>query len=201
MLHLASAPKPLFGVCFHLGAVGVYSALLMWHAAVCCASLLVAACYAITCALFCPDEHAEAGASQREQRQEQGRQQREADALKQQEKLRKRKEKKERRQSLAANTAAPRLSHVAQTDAGALPLFPEQRTDTKVIAACPGRPVSWQHKLLPLAQLLHSLSARQDMQKQGMTQPSMLCSSVSVWHVPAHATLVHSCTASFQAGI
>ncbi|KAL0036516.1 hypothetical protein WJX77_010974 [Trebouxia sp. C0004] len=82
-----------------------------------------------------PDERAEAGASQREQRQELGRQQREADALKQQEKLRKRKEKKERRQSLAANTAAPRSGHVAQTDAGALPLFPEQKTDTKVMVA------------------------------------------------------------------
>ena len=92
-------------------------------------------------ALFCPDEHGEAGASQKEQRQEQrqeqGRQQREADALKQQEKLRKRKEKKERRQSLAANTAAPRLSHFAQTDAGALPLFPEQKTDTKVSCCLP----------------------------------------------------------------
>ncbi|DBA87025.1 TPA: hypothetical protein ACH3X2_000400 [Trebouxia sp. C0005] len=83
-----------------------------------------------------PDEHAEAGASQKEQREEQGRQQREADALKQQQKLRKRKEKKkERRQSLAANTATPRLSHVTQADAGALPLFPEQKTDTQVMVA------------------------------------------------------------------
>ena len=98
---------------------------------------MVAACYITTCACFCPDEHAEAGASQKEQRQEQGRQQREADALKQQEKLRRRKEKKERRQSLAANTAAPRLSHVAQTDAGALPLFPEQKTDAKVSCCLP----------------------------------------------------------------
>ena len=93
-----------------------------------------AACCIIRCALFCPDEHAEAGASQKEQREEQGRQQREADALKQQQKLRKRKEKKkERRQSLAANTATPRLSHVTQADAGALPLFPEQKTDTQVL--------------------------------------------------------------------
>jgi hypothetical protein len=124
-------------VCALIWGMCVCSGLLVWHATVCCASLLVAACYMIMCALFCPDEHAEAGASQREQRQEQGRQQREADALKQQEKLQKRKEKKERRQSLAANTAAPRLSHVAQTDAGALPLFPEQKTDPKVGCCLP----------------------------------------------------------------
>ena len=82
--------------------------------------------------LFCPDEGAEAGSSQREQREELGRQQRERDAQAQQEKIQKRKEKKERRQSLAATAAAPRLSHGAQTDAAALQLFPEQQTESKV---------------------------------------------------------------------
>ena len=84
------------------------------------------------CAIFRPDEGAEAGSSQREQRQQLGRQQRERDAQAQQEKIQKRKEKKERRQSLAANAAAPRLSHGAQIDAAALQLFPEQQTESKV---------------------------------------------------------------------
>lgn len=86
----------------------------------------------IHCGLLCPDEGAEAGSSQRELRQELGRQQRERDAQAQQEKIQKRKEKKERRQSLAANAAAPRLSHGAQIDAAALQLFPEQQTESKV---------------------------------------------------------------------
>ena len=78
----------------------------------------------------------EAGASQRDQRQEQkqeqGRKQREADALAQQEKIKELKQKKERRQSLAAATAAPLLTHGAQTDAGAQPLFPEQKAGSQV---------------------------------------------------------------------
>ena len=45
------------------GDVGVCCGMLMWHAAVCCTLLLEAACYIIMCAWFCPDEHAEAGAS------------------------------------------------------------------------------------------------------------------------------------------
>ena len=74
----------------------------------------------------------EAGASQRDQRQEEGRKQREADALAQQEKIKERKQKKERRQSLAAATAAPLLTHGAQTDSDAQPLFPEQKAGSQV---------------------------------------------------------------------
>ena len=85
--------------------------------------------------MLLPSDSPDGGPSHKEQRQEQrqeqGRKQREADALAQQEKIRKRKEKKERRQSLAANTAAPRLSQ-AQMGADAVPLFPDSLTDYKV---------------------------------------------------------------------
>ena len=82
------------------------------------------------------DDSLEAGASQKdqrqEQRQEQGRKQREADALAQQERIKELNQKKERRQSLAAATAAPLLTHGAQTDADAQPLFPEQKAGSQV---------------------------------------------------------------------
>lgn len=82
------------------------------------------------------DENVEAGASQRdqrqEQRQEQSRKQREADARAQQERIMELNQKKERRQSLAAATAAPLLTHGAQTDADAQPLFPEQKAGSQV---------------------------------------------------------------------
>ncbi len=151
---------------------------------------------------FCPDEHAEAGASQKEQRQEQGRQQREADALKQQEKLRKRKEKKERRQSLAANTAPPRLSHVAQTDAGALPLFPEQKTDTKVSCCLP-----WLICILAAQAAPLSRAAAQSIcytkTCRNKAWPDHLCFTLLPRYCMYNlmAALAHSCAASVQAGI
>ena len=89
------------------------------------------------------DDSLEAGASQKdqrqEQRQEQGRKQREADALAQQERIKELKQKKERRQSLAAATAAPLLTHGVQTDADAQPLFPEQKAGSQVTT--PSSPV------------------------------------------------------------
>lgn len=88
------------------------------------------------------EETPEAAAIQKdqrqEQRQEQGRKQREADALAQQEKIKELKQKKERRQSLAAATAAPLLTHGAQTDADAQPLFPEHKTASQVRTAHQG---------------------------------------------------------------
>ena len=86
--------------------------------------------------LLFADDSPEEGPSQRDQRQEQrkeqGRQQREADALAQQEKIKQMKQKKERRQSWAAAHAGPLLTHGAQTDAGAQPLFADQQTASQV---------------------------------------------------------------------